>query len=35
MRDRAAELGGRLSIAVVPGHGTTVEAVLPIGGSPT
>jgi two-component system nitrate/nitrite sensor histidine kinase NarX len=32
MRARAGALGGRLAIESTPGHGTTVRAVLPVGG---
>ncbi|WP_148572736.1 sensor histidine kinase [Nocardioides caldifontis] len=32
MRERAAELGGRLVISGGPGAGTTVQALLPLGG---
>jgi signal transduction histidine kinase len=30
MRDRAAEVGGRLDLAATPGGGTTIRAVLPL-----
>jgi two-component system, NarL family, nitrate/nitrite sensor histidine kinase NarX len=32
MRARADQLGGSLEIGSIPGHGTTVVAVLPVGG---
>ena len=30
MRERAAALGGQLSVASAPGHGTTVTVTLPV-----
>jgi signal transduction histidine kinase len=34
MRRRAADVGGRLTVASVEPHGTAVEAVLPLAGAP-
>ena len=35
MRERARALGGAIAIRGAPGEGTTVEAVLPLGGEPS